>query len=143
MPCFCTERKEARNNMNWNYRCPLCSAWGIIDWADRAKSFTCHQCRGVHTPPTPADQHDAYVDTHEWPQEMEDEVVRTKGRHCTVPACTKRYETLDHRVAWSKGGPTSVDNLYPMCEAHNQSKGDQDYDDWLASETRFGNRRAW
>lgn len=117
--------------MNWHYRCPKCSAWGYVKWEEREKSYTCHGCKHSHYPPSPSVQHDAYVDTHEWPLEMEQNVYSIKGTKCTVPGCSKRAGTLDHRIAWSKGGNTSVDNLFPMCEEHNNSKGDSDYQPWL------------
>ncbi|NQV15010.1 HNH endonuclease [bacterium] len=62
---------------------------------------------------------------------MEDVVVKIKGKACTVPGCKKDFETLDHRVPWSMSGNTSVDNLFPMCESHNLSKGDTDYQIWF------------
>jgi len=54
-----------------------------------------------------------------------------KGNLCTVPGCKKKYETLDHRLAYNNVGKTSVENLFPMCNFHNQSKGDKDYRIWL------------
>lgn len=120
--------------MKWNYRCPKCSQWRHVKWEERNSSFTCDKTKQSYTPPSPTDQHDAYVDTHEWPQEMEDTVIEVKGNKCSVPGCDKYYETLDHRVPWSKKGRTSVENLYPMCTAHNQSKGDSDYDLWVVTQ---------
>lgn len=61
---------------------------------------------------------------------MEQVVIETKGTTCTVPKCNKHYETLDHRLPFSKNGRTSVENLFPMCNEHNQSKGDTDYNVW-------------
>lgn len=79
----------------------------------------------------PSQQYDAYVDTHEWPKEMEAVVVALRRRICTAPGCAKAYETLDHRIPWSKGGPTSVANLFPMCTQHNLEKGNTDYAKWV------------
>lgn len=100
-------------------------------WEKRDKLYSCNNCNRSHHPPSPDEQHDAYVDTHEWPVEMEEAVYRLKGTKCTVPGCDKDAETLDHRVAWSKDGRTSVENLFPMCEEHNNSKKDSDYQTWL------------
>src|SRR5262249_29762625 len=86
--------------------------------------------------PGPAEQREAYVDSHEWPAEMEEIVRRIRGNRCTVPGCTRYADTLDHRIPWSRGGPTSVANLWPMCSQHNESKADTDYDVWLAAERR-------
>jgi len=119
--------------MKWNYRCPLCGNWRSVDWTERDNRQTCDVIHGTYVAPSPAVQRDAYVDTHEWPWELEQAVVSLKGRFCIVPGCLKPYETLDHRVAWSKGGRTSVVNLYPMCNKHNESKGDSDYWSWLAT----------
>ena len=117
--------------MKWCYRCPKCNEWGCVDWEKREKSFSCHACKQSHVPPTPSQDHQAYVDTHDWPEEMEAVVVALKGKKCTVPNCPRNYDTLDHRIPYSKGGKTSVSNLYPMCNLHNESKGDSDYYQWL------------
>lgn len=117
--------------MKWNYVCPICSEWRQIDWEVRSKLHTCHKHKKSYYPPGPADQNHAFVDTHNWPVEMENEVVRVKGNKCTTPNCNKNAETLDHRDAYANGGKTSVDNLFPMCEDCNQSKGDKDYLLWL------------
>lgn len=117
--------------MKWNYKCPKCNEWRHIEWSKRSQSYTCHNTYQTYYPPTPSEQHDAFVDTHDWPNEMETVVVQEKGNKCTVPGCKKNYETLDHRIPFSKVGKTSVSNLFPMCEAHNQSKGDKDYVAWL------------
>lgn len=122
--------------MKWTYRCSHCGVNCIVDWENREKRFICHKCKKTHSPPSPAQQPSAFVDTHNWPQEMEDAVINAKGHNCTVPGCKKKNETLDHRLAWSKGGKTSVENLWPMCIEHNQSKGDEDYQTWLNSLTK-------
>lgn len=117
--------------MKYAYRCPNCNTWNAIDWEDREMVFRCHKCNNRHNPPTPEEQHDAYVDQRNWPQEMGDAVYALRGKNCTVPGCNKRADTLDHRVAWNKGGKTSVENLHPMCQSHNSSKGDENYGIWL------------
>lgn len=117
--------------MEWHYRCPICDEWRKIDWSKRFEARYCDNTESYYIPPSPSEQHDAYIDTHEWPDLMEYTVVTGKGNQCTVTGCTKVYETLDHRVPFSKGGKTSVDNLFPMCNDHNLSKGDSDYFTWL------------
>ncbi len=74
----------------------------------------------------------AYVDTHECPQGMEDVVYRTKGRWCTVDGCNKAAET--HEVPYGK---TSGENLFPICEHHNLSKGGQTSEEWLGRPSLF------
>lgn len=81
-------------------------------------------------PPLPAAQYEAYIDTHNWTPEMEETVLKLKGNKCIERNCRKDYETLDHRTAYSKGGKTSVENLYPMCSTCNQSKGNEYYQTW-------------
>ena len=126
--------------MEWHYDCPRCGAPVYIDWMDRHVQHACHQTKRPYWPPGPAEQRDAYVDTHSWPVEMERVVLNLKGVRCTVPGCQHRYETLDHRVPWARGGPTSVNNLWPMCNEHNRSKGDTDYQSWLMQEGLFWRR---
>ena len=117
--------------MKWHYRCPLCDQRRCVDWGKRNKSYICKEYEKSYIPPSPADQNDAYVDTHTWPEEIETVTVDLKGTNCSVPDCKKKYETLDHRIPFAEGGNTSVDNLFPMCTKHNQSKGDTKYDIWL------------
>jgi 5-methylcytosine-specific restriction endonuclease McrA len=117
--------------MKWHYKCLKCGEWRSIEWETRDKEKECHKSKEGYMAPTPSNQPDAHVDTHEWPQDMEDAVVASKGNNCSVPGCKKNAETLDHRVPFSKGGRTSVTNLYPMCIEHNQSKNDSDYSEWL------------
>lgn len=119
--------------MKWNYRCLICNDWRNIKWEDRKKTHKCHKNGKSYVVPIPNDQHDAYVNTHNWPKEMEDAVIKGKEKICTVPGCNKNYETLDHRIPYSMSGNTSVENLFPMCNNHNKSKGDKDYETWLQS----------
>ena len=117
--------------MIWNYKCPVCKIWGCVEWKDIRNSFICYNCKTLHIPPNPENQFEAFVNTQKWPSEIETVVTNIKGKKCTVPGCKKKYEILDHRLAFSKGGKTSVNNLYPMCEEHNQIKGDKDFGTWL------------
>jgi 5-methylcytosine-specific restriction endonuclease McrA len=117
--------------MIWNYKCPICGQWRNCDWNERNNIKNCHIYKKDYNVPTPAQQNDAYVDTHNWPVEMEDVVIASKGSKCSAPDCVKDYETLDHRIPYSNGGRTSVDNLFPMCNECNQSKGDKNFLQWI------------
>jgi len=117
--------------MKWHYRCPECDAWRLCDWKKRSTRKKCSECQKGYDVPTPRSQHDAYVDTHDWPVDMDREVERVKGKKCTVPKCPKDSQTLDHRVPWSDEGKTSVENLFPMCTDHNESKSTKEYSRWL------------
>ena len=116
--------------MKWNYQCPRCGEWRLIEWDDRDKQHKCHRSGQAYTPPTPQQQPIAYVDTHNWPDEMEDAVVDLKGDICNAPGCQTKYQTLDHHVPHSKSGRTSVENLNPMCKKHNQEKSDKSPKKW-------------
>jgi len=50
------------------------------------------------------------------------EITRQPGRPDT-------YET-DHRVPYSRGGPTRQENLEPSCRTCNRSKGPKTPDEW-------------
>ena len=65
------------------------------------------------------------------PQTLRDFVFACKGTQCTVPGCIRFADTLDHRVPVSNGGPTSYENLYPMCFMHNTMKGALYYGEFL------------
>jgi hypothetical protein len=121
--------------MKWFFRCPSCGHSDVwVPWEEHGKILTCPNTHKPYRVPEPANQHAAYVDTHDWPVEMERVVRQVHGApqgHCTVPGCIRRADTLDHRLAWSKGGNTSVLNLYPMCNQHNGEKGDTPYQLWL------------
>jgi hypothetical protein len=54
--------------------------------------------------------------------------VRARDPHCTFPGCnvpSNRCD-LDHRIPWPKG-PTSADNLAPLCRRHHQLKHDGEW----------------
>jgi len=124
--------------MKWHYDCPNCVSESRCDWQGRTGDRPCGSCKVPYSPPSPASDGAAYVDTHEWPVEMEQAVHASRGRKCTVPGCSRDADTLDHHVPHAKGGRTSVNNLFPMCQPHNQSKGDQDYAIWLVSLSLMG-----
>jgi 5-methylcytosine-specific restriction endonuclease McrA len=119
--------------MKWKYRCPKCGEWrNAVDWEERGSGRECGACQATYVVPRPNEQPQAFVDTHHWPQEMENAVVAAKGRKCTAFGCTAAAQTLDHRVPFSKGGRTSVANLFPMCNACNQEKSDTPFAVWDA-----------
>lgn len=121
--------------MKWFSRCPYCNEMRNVDWEKRQNKYQCHKDNTkIYTPFTPSQDSSGYVDTHNWPEEIETIVIGLKGKNCTVPGCSKKYQTLDHRIPWSKNGKTSVENLFPMCTEHNLSKSDTEYETWLKSQ---------
>ncbi|SEM58043.1 HNH endonuclease [Stigmatella aurantiaca] len=59
----------------------------------------------------------------------DEELTREPGRSDTYEA--------DHRQPYSKGGPSSGDNLAPSCRTCNREKGAQDLDtDWIPPKNR-------
>ncbi|MEO0081781.1 MAG: HNH endonuclease signature motif containing protein [candidate division WOR-3 bacterium] len=120
--------------MIWHYRCPECSQPLEVDWDWHRDEVVCPNCQHSHYPPTPREDHTAYFGGDTWPQEMADAVVALRGTTCAVPGCYEAYATLVHRCPRSKGGRTSVENLLPMCSHHARLKGEQEYDEWLASQ---------
>lgn len=116
--------------MEWHYYCIHCLSWMHVDWVLRGQPFTCPICKSYDQIPFPSQQILAYVNEHRWPKDMENAVLELKGNKCTAPGCNKNYETLDHRLPFSNGGRTSVENLFPMCEEHNLSKGDKPFSKW-------------
>ncbi len=122
--------------MIWHYKCPQCGESLTVDWRWLKLEVTCPQCHKVHYPPTPSEDHYAYIEGDKWPKELEDVVASLRGTTCAVPGCYEHYSTLVHRISVSKGGRTSVDNLLPMCSRHAQLKGEQNYEEWLATLTK-------
>ena len=63
------------------------------------------------------------VDAYEVPGRLRE---RTVLRHptCVFPFCARRSRRLDvdHRVAYAAGGPTSDENLAPLCRHHHRLK---------------------
>jgi 5-methylcytosine-specific restriction endonuclease McrA len=120
--------------MQWNYQCPLCGQWRMCEWDDRNGTRKCHITNADYIVPGPAEQHQAFVDTDEWPKEMEEVVFAVKGHFCTSPLCVRKStkaDTLDHAIPLAKGGETSVRNLDPMCTSCNCSKGGRTRPEWL------------
>ena len=85
-----------------------------------------------------------------WIQQM----GRTFEGKCPTAWCQNRITVFDfesgHNIPESKGGPTTLENLIPMCSRCNKSMGDRyTFDEWSmqhtsansASQTQTGWRR--
>ncbi len=50
--------------------------------------------------------------------------VRAQVNQCVFPRCRKpaSHCDLDHRERWADGGPTTADNLHPLCRRHHRAK---------------------
>jgi hypothetical protein len=118
--------------MLWNYDCPECHRPTSVDWKQREAEALCRRCAKTHYPPTPHEDHDAYVDDVKWPPEIEEAVVSIRGAVCCVPGCYGEHATLIYRVPPSAGGKTSVDNLMPACKHHAETRGSRPWDEWMA-----------
>ena len=48
--------------------------------------------------------------------------VETRHRTCVFPGCRMPATDcdLDHRIPWAEGGPTTIDNLAPLCRHDHQ-----------------------
>jgi len=122
--------------MIWHYQCPQCRRAREVPWDDINQEVVCPDCKAVHYPPTPGEDHTAYIDGERWPQEMEDEVVAVHGSACAVPGCYREHTTLVPRLPFTKGGRVSVENLAPACAQHASDRGEEDYDEWLARDAK-------
>lgn len=118
--------------MIWHYNCPDCGREVEVRWEWHKEELTCPHCLRAHYPPTPSENHYAYIGGEAWPEDLETAVVALRGTICAVPRCYREYKTLAHRHPAAKGGRTSVDNLLPLCSHHAELMGKQDYDEWLA-----------
>ncbi|MBM3314511.1 HNH endonuclease [candidate division WOR-3 bacterium] len=123
--------------MIWHYNCPECGRPVEIDWDWLKEEILCPGCSTQHYPPTPSEDHFAYVGTDRWPKEMETAVVALRGMTCAAPGCFQTYSTLVFRRLPETGGRTSVDNLIPLCAPHTRDKGARAYDEW-AEELKAG-----
>jgi hypothetical protein len=117
--------------MFWNYSCPECHKPTSVEWSQREAEVPCRRCTKLHYPPTPHEDHYAYVDELKWPPEIEEAVISIRGAICAVPGCYGEHTTLVFRVPPSAGGQTSVDNLLPVCARHAVSKGNRPWDEWI------------
>jgi hypothetical protein len=118
--------------MIWHYHCPQCGRAREVSWDDISHEVVCPDCSSAHYAPTPGEDHAAYVGGEDWPQQMTDEVVALRGSTCAVPGCYREHTTLVPRLPFTKGGRVSVENLAPACAQHASTRGEGDYDEWLA-----------
>lgn len=118
--------------MYWSYNCPECHKPTSVDWKQREAEAVCRRCAKTHYPPTPHEDHYAFVDDLKWPIEIEEAVLSVRGAICAVPGCYGEHTTLVFRKPPSAGGQTSVDNLMPVCARHAVSKGDRPWDEWIS-----------
>ncbi|MGQ9678376.1 MAG: HNH endonuclease signature motif containing protein [bacterium] len=102
-----------------------------VEWVRHKDAVLCRKCRTRHYPPTPDEDHFAYICGQKWPPEMEQVVVSRRGTTCIAPGCFASYDTLTLRKPISLGGRICVDNLVPVCFKHAREKGERDYDDWI------------
>ncbi|UCG42906.1 MAG: HNH endonuclease [candidate division WOR-3 bacterium] len=119
--------------MTWHYDCPDCGKPVSVFWDNLTEEKVCPNCHKSHFPPTPGEDQDAYVATDKWPEDMEAAVIALRGTVCSIPGCFHEYHTLVHRHPASKGGRTCVSNLVQLCKKHAHDKGEQEYDDWVAT----------
>jgi hypothetical protein len=127
--------------MLWNYDCPVCRRPTAVDWRLRKGKVVCGSCGRTHYPPTPYEDRYAYVDSEQWPYEIERAVVALPRSTCSVPGCPYEPATLVHRLSPSSGGRTSVDNLMPLCARHVALKGNRDYPEFVGAIVREGASR--
>jgi hypothetical protein len=61
---------------------------------------------------------------HRTPTAAQAAFVRARDRHCQAPGCRVPAHRcqIDHRIPWSVGGPTLIDNLYCLCRLHHRAK---------------------
>ncbi len=117
--------------MTWHYNCPECGSAMAVEWSRHKEEVVCRKCRRRHYPPTPDEDHYAYISGQKWPPEMEQVVISRRGTVCVVPGCFASYDTLMLRKPISLGGRICVDNLLPVCFRHSREKGERDYDEWV------------
>jgi hypothetical protein len=117
--------------MQWNYSCPECQKPTSCEWSRREAEAVCRRCAKVHYPPTPHEDHYAFVDAVQWPPEMEEAVISIRGAICAVPGCYGEHTTMVFRKPPSTGGQTAVENLVPVCARHAASKGNRQWDEWI------------
>jgi hypothetical protein len=64
-----------------------------------------------------------WTDAYEIPDRMHEQVA-LRDRHCVFPWCTRpaRRCDTDHAIPYDSGGPTSPQNLAPLCRRHHRHK---------------------
>ena len=60
---------------------------------------------------------------------------------CGQPPISDRSLTIDHLKPRSKGGESTSRNCLPACEAHNRSKGSEDWKQWYRSQSFYAVER--
>jgi hypothetical protein len=56
-------------------------------------------------------------------------VLAANDLQCGVPSCDNlRFLEIDHEWEYHKGGPTSYDNLRPLCSFHHRQRTTEDYE---------------
>jgi len=106
-----------------------------VEWLKHKEKTNCRHCRSKHYPPTPDEDHFAYISGIKWPLELEQIVVARKGAFCSAPNCFQPYQTLTLRQPFSRGGKLSFDNLIPVCTYHARGKWEQTYEEWVKALT--------
>jgi hypothetical protein len=124
--------------MHWHYNCPQCEKPCVAEWEELGLQAQCDVCGNVHYPPTPHEDRFAWLESDRWTQEMEEAVLTIRGTICGVPGCYHEHETMGLRVPLSKEGRISVDNLMPLCNAHAATRGEGDWNEWLAEVRQQG-----
>ena len=111
----------------------------------------CDECSGLET-----DELDAMLE--DWlarairarrptiPTSVRNAVLERDGMTCRY--CSRKVSfrsggsaklNFDHVIPYSRGGPTTVDNIVVCCRRCNHAKKDFDLEEWLEGETvRFG-----
>jgi 5-methylcytosine-specific restriction endonuclease McrA len=53
--------------------------------------------------------------------------VETKHRTCMIAGCdVDRHLEIDHNIPYAQGGPTTLENLGPLCHHHHDHKTRRD-----------------
>jgi hypothetical protein len=65
--------------------------------------------------------------------------IITRDRTCTFPGCQRPAKLcdLDHAEAWATGGPTTSENVGPLCRRHHNAKH---HAGWRVHRRRDGTR---
>jgi hypothetical protein len=99
--------------------------WGVIP-ADAARRIAADGTwQRILTDPVSGTVLDVGRTRYRPPKALADH-VRARDRVCAFPPCRKAADKcdLDHRLPFSQGGRTSVDNLQPLCPRHHEMKHD-------------------
>ncbi len=64
-----------------------------------------------------------HVDQYQVPDRLADQAAE-RDLTCVFPWCTRPAEAcdIDHVIPYSEGGPTSSDNIGPLCRRHHRLK---------------------